>query len=477
MKSVIKSVGTSMVSRKVALASLTAIVVVAVGLFFIFRSGSKAGSLATALPEDAIAVGKVAFENLYQEDNMLADIIKMYVTDDMIKETGVDVETPAYVFAQQNKGGCVFSLRDEAGFWNYIKVDAESQRGLKWGDYQGQFLIASDGERAMVVGPATSSEQETLRNDVCKWMKQSKCQVAGDIMKAVDKGDGFFTVAASFDKLPSEYTREFTKQGVDLSGLGFFADLAVTRKEIALVMGSIGTNEYFEKMMALNASNKRIDGSLAGMYGDRPFVQGEGGFNGEKFLKGLQTVSEQIPQFRQAWDMVNSMVNVEEIIKAMDGECGIVVPEFSLRQVPDVLVMAQVKDDKFMNNVETWNKVLEDQGTRLQLVPFRDKVYEVKGVTIPCYFGVQDKHMVVTTNAEMLKAKPKGVNAVPEEARKSMGYVCVDLEPTGVWDLLWKNYPLLNLAPAKVSEIKNFNRLLIVAEDNTRVRISLGTWE
>lgn len=477
MKNVSKSVCTSLMSRKVALASLSAIVVVAVGLFLIFRPGSKAGSLAAALPEDAIAVGKVNLENLYQEDNMLADIIKVYVSDDMIKETGVDVKTPAYVFAQQNKGGCVFSLRDEASFWNYIKVDAETQRGLKWGDYEGQFLVASDGERAMVVGPATSAEQENLRNDVCKWMKQSKCQVAADIMKAVDNGEGFVTVAASFDKLPSEYTREFTKQGVDLSGLGFFADLGVTRKEIALVLGSIGTNEYLKKMMALNAGNKSIDGSLAGMYGDRPFVQGESGFNGEKFLEGLQMASTEISEFRQAWDMVNSMVNVEEIVKAMDGECGFVVPEFSLRHVPDVLVMAQVKDDKFMGDVENWNGALAGMGARVQFVPFRDKVYEVKGITIPFYFGTQDKQMVCTTNAEMLNAKPKGMSAVPKEARKSMGYVCVDLEPTGVWNLLWQKYPLLNLAPAKVAEIKKFNRLLIVAEDNSRVRISLGTWE
>lgn len=476
MKSVIKSVGASMVSRKVALVSLTAIVVVAVGLFLIFRSGSKAGSLATALPEDAIAVGKVDFDNLYQEDNLLADIIKLYVSDDMIKETGVDVETPAYVFAQQNKGGCVFSLRDEAGFWNYIKVDAEPQRGLKWGDYQGQFLVVSDGERAMVVGPATSGEQENLRNDVSKWMKQTKCKVSADIMKAVDEGEGFFTVAASFDKLPSEYTREITKQGVDMSGISIYADLSLTRKELALEMGSVGTNAYLDKMMKLNV-NRRIDGSLAGMYGDRPFVQGEIGFNGEKFLEGLQAMSEQVPEYQLLWDMVNSMVSVEEIIKSVDGECGIVVPEFSMRHVPDVLVMAQVKDDKFMSNVEKWNEVLAGTGARIQLTPCRDNIYEVKGITIPFYFGTQNKQMVFTTNEDMLKAKPKGMSAVPEEARKSMGYVCVDLEPTGVWDLLWQKYPVLNLAPAKVSEIKNFNRLLIVAEDSRNVRISLGTWK
>ena len=477
MKSVIKSICASVVSRKVALASLTAIVVVAVGLFFTFRSGSKAESLATALPEDAIAVGKVDFECLAQGDNMLTDIIQVYVSDDKIKETGVDVKTPAYVFAQQNKVGCVFSLRDEVGFWNFIKVDAEPQRGLKWGDYQGKFLVVSDGERAMVVGPATSGEQENLRNDVSKWMKQSKCLVAADIMKAVDNGEGFLTVAASCDKLPSEYTREFEKQGVDLSGLGFFADLSVTRKEIALVLGSIGTNEYIQKLMSLNAANKRIDGSLAGMFGNRPFVQAEGGFNGEKFLEGLQTVSKEILEFRQAWDMVNSMINVEEIVKAMDGECGIVVPEFSLRHVPDVLVMAQVKDDKFMGDVENWNDVLAEMGARVQFVPFCDKIYEVKGITIPFYFGTQNNRLLCTTNAEMLKAKPKGMSAVPEEARKSMGYFCVDLEPTGVWDLLWQKYPLLKMAPPKVSEIKNFNRLLLITEDNTRVRISLGTWE
>lgn len=475
MKNVFKRVGASLTAHRVSLTSGIMIVAMAVGMLFTSCSGSKEDSLAAALPQDAIAVGRVDIKKLSEGDHLLADVIKMYVSEDMVKESGVDVKTPAYVFAHQNYGGCIFSLRDEDSFWKYTKADAEAQRGLKWANINGEFLIATDGKRAMLVGPANSSEQDKLRNNVSTWMKQTKCSVSKDLMKALDKGDGFFTMAASYDNLPSMLTREFVKQGIDLSGICVYADMSLTRKEAALVVGTVGSNKYLEKMLKLNAS-KRIDGSLAGAYGDRPFVQGEASCNGEKFLETLNTVYKQVPEFTQAWEMINSMVDVETVIKSLDGECGFVVPEFTRRGIPDVLVMANVKDEKFMKDVDKWNGVLSQFGG-MQLSPFRGNVYELAGIGMPLYFGTQNKQMVLTTNKEMLDVKPKGKSALPKDVKGSYGYVCVDLAPTNLWERVWQEFPLLNLAPGKVKDIQDFTRLLIVAEDNTRVRFSLGTWE
>lgn len=472
-----KNAGDSaVVSHKVALVLAAVLIIVVAGLLFFLSGSSKADSLTTALPQDAIVVARVDAKKLVNGDNLLADAIDMYTSKDDLEDTGLDFRIPAYVFAFQKYGGCVVALREEDDFMEFATQDGkiERQRGLKWGSAFGNFLVASDGQRAMIIGPATADEQAQLRNQVCKWLKeQDKCLVNADVMEAVNKGEGFLTVAGSSDNLPPMIKQEINKTGVDVKGMCFVADLSLTRKELALEIGVVGMSDSL--LAASKGGSKILSGSLAGTCGERPFAHAEVGVNGKEFLQVLEKGLKEIPEYQEMWSGINAEMGLDMIVKSINGDVSITIPEFPRTSNSAMLLQADLEDDAFMKNVSDWNNSGWLRPRNMEIKLYRDNIYKV--CEAPIYFGTKQNRLLIATQEQMLDETPGGKSALPREAEGALAYACVNLEKTDVWKKLWEEFPLLNLVPEKLTTFKEFNRLLFVAKDNARVRISLGTWD
>ncbi len=483
-------------AHKVTTACCTAAVAVAVGASVWFLSNRKA-DLTSALPEDSFVVGKIDFAQFAEGDNMLADALKSVVSEDeikeKIKESGVDITNPAYVFAHQNNMGVVIGLRDEKDFLDEFVDDVEKWRGLKIGtlEVEDKFMVATDGKRAMIIGPVMSAQQDEMRQDIYKWMKKQKeCKVSEKLMKAVEESKGLCTAAFSYGNLPSIATKEIHRAMVEvaeqsgnkenvmkevekmekmLEDMILSLDFSITNDEFALDLAISGVQ--MDKMLEQYIPIKPINGSLAGVSGIRPFFHAEMGVDGAKLLASLQQIFKSVPEARTAWLAANMMLDLNQIVKSINGDMSITIPEFQKYDVPPMLVQAELKNDSFMQNVNDWNGGVSE-AAGLSFSPYRDDLYVAYRYYEPYYFGTKNNRLFISNNEYLTSNVPTGNNAVPADAKGALGYMCFNLESLNMWDQI----PGIDYMPRKLQEIKNFNRAMVVVKDFQHIRFSLGKW-
>lgn len=488
VKNVCNAVWSTITSRKAAV-GIGAGVVAVVGLLCFFLIDSKADKLAAALPEDATVIARLDAEKLLKGNKMLAELVEENLSKEDLKETGVDFGAPAYAFAYQKYFGCVVSLREEDDFLKFITHDGEieNQRGLKWGTTSDNFLVATDGSRAMIVGPATSRQQDELRNDVCEWLGQKKCKVNKDVMKAVNDGNGFLTFAGSYANLPGWVKDKFEEEVLEETGMKglmsmedmlIFADLSFTDDELAL---DLGVNGLDEDLLAAADILKPISGTLAGTFGNRPFFHAEMAVNGEDVMRKVRMVINMIPGGSREWSKLNDIIGVERIVESINGDISVTMPKmpdlsdsyyYHSQEVPGVLVQAEVEDGAFMDDAELWGN------NWIRFNNYKDNIYQVDidgGNAF--YFGTDRDRLLFSTQEQLLEKDPRGKRFLPKEAKGSLGYVCINLEELKGWERMFESIEDKSGLPEKLNYFKDFSRLMFVIKDKTHVRVSLGKWK
>ncbi len=406
------------------LIGIVLVVAVAAVLFFVLRKGPNDCSV--AVPHDSSLVAKIDLRSLLEQDGIQLDDLSSGPFS--LDKLGIDFSQPAYAFAYQSYFGAIIPMKDmqrllDLTFLMHSKV--EQQRGLQWTVFGGSFLVCYDDKKAMVIGPATSSEQEELRGVLYNCMKQTPKDGGSDLMERLWERREPIALATSLNALPGRYLN-YLKSAMPegLSAEDFIISAGLKTEGNTLTMNvylSAEGAKAKEFLARVNAAFRPMDATLFEAAPEGSFLHLEAGIEGDKLIELLR----QNPDTRTKMLGMNMILDLDMILKSIHGDVAFTLPRFGLFDTP-MLLQANVADDKFMQNVDSWNEGVTEQ-TGIRFTPAGGGNYRFTYNFETYYFGVHNRRLFLTNKSEYVQDSTQRPTVVLEDAKGCRVYVQVDI--------------------------------------------------
>ncbi len=362
--------------KKLVIGILVLLLVGVAAYLYFHRDSDKARDV---LPADATAVAVFEPAELLDGLGLKKEKASKLVMnlEDLVE--GVNLAKPVYAFATQDEfSGIALNVKDvkrllkAAALFNYA---SEEQNGYHW-IANSNSIGCIDDDKMLIVGPVAEEQQDALRDEMMSLMKQARQEVpALNEMKQ----NGFLRLNTTLDKLPKEASFSLPAN-INLSDARLNAALGIGKKDITLSAALQSPQPLMDKVM------QPIRGNLSGMGPAEPVFWLCTSMKGENLLQLLRSQ----PQLRTALLGLNMAVDVDMMLKAIDGDISIVVPRLDLKN-PDVLLMATLSNTDFLQNADDWDNVAK--------ISPSDFVATIEGTRT--YFGVKNGLLYVANSQQM----------------------------------------------------------------------------
>ena len=393
----------------------------------------KGESMASSLPQDITAVGRVNLKQAVMDYGVkFEDITKVLFANN--EKTGVDYVTPAYLFSSEGMLGAIVAVSDDDELEQFLKDKGntvEEQRGLKWSTIGGNILMAFNDNRAMVMGPAVGSDLDNLRNKLAQCIKQSESESGKntELYKRLMTRAEPIALSTDAGQLPKDMLPEWLNGvlgNVNLSDLLLSAGLKPHDNRFTLSLGTQTENETINKFQDhIDLIAKEVDASLLATAPTHAALHLEMAMDGEKLLSFLR----ENKAVRTMLVMLNTLFDIDMIIKNIQGDVSLTVPDLNGMGDMDVLFQAQLKDDGFMSRVEGWNDVM----TRMAGIKFNVDGEKRARVTYQggsYFFATHDKRLTLSNNQSMAYAEGRNdlKHNVSDEMKGNLLFCSLNLD-------------------------------------------------
>ena len=415
-----------------------------------FQYGSKDAYL-NALPQDATAIARVDFRELLDDADLSADEQQQLLrrlaedlgadaADVQPEHLGLDLSRPLYVFASPSGSlGAVARVADQDDFRDLLTAlaargdasEVTSQRGLSWCVVRQQWLLAFNGSKALLMGPAVGSAQDQLRPEMARLLEQGS-QESGrqsSLYTQLRKSDAPVAAVVSPELLPADARTLLAKAGVRS------ADDALLRltmepddNELEMQLAVLTENDDVRQRL------KEADALLRPLRADLLDYTHEDApawmalnIKGDDLLPLLRR-SEQL---RLALITLNLVVDADLIIRSIDGDVAVELSGLTpgvLRggDLPTAQLTARLTDTDFLRHAPTWGSQ--------SLMPVRTLSPNDFAITLgrqPLYFGARDKVFYLGTMPVLAESRKDDTNAYLRDHRRGIKglrlYATVDI--------------------------------------------------
>ena len=328
------------------IAFLSAIVVVllisAVSYFMIFRGGN-AYSL---VPDDATGIAVLDIREMINESDI--DDAKLKSIDN---KTGVDFSKKTFCFLTKNGNIGIAAMVASMDDLDACIQDKRMRRGLTFGII-GSFLACHDDRRLLLMGPMASLNDESLQDEMVSLMDKETCKCS--LLDSLDGCKSPFAVRMTIEALPERVRKVIMPklpEGFDMSKVHVAMDTRMEEKRISLrtriVTPSTVVNRYVDELLGCL---KPMDASLLSIKSPTPVVWLGMGVKGDDILEVLRKNDTG----RNLLLGLNMNVDADMMIRAVDGDVCLNIPELTVRR-QSFLLLSHVKDKEFMKNKDDWN--------------------------------------------------------------------------------------------------------------------------
>ncbi|MCD8266644.1 MAG: DUF4836 family protein [Prevotellaceae bacterium] len=383
----------------------------------------RGGDCSPALPREATLVARIDPRGLLGQGGVSEKELKGLPM--MEDAAGVDFSRPSYGFVCRGYCGAVVPLSDRDAFLRQtaeLHGKVSRQGGLRWTVFGGSWLVAAGRDRLVAIGPATTAEQEGLRELLASCMRQKSAEADAGLLKALAQRQEPIAFATSGEALPESLTgwlKATLPEGVTLGDFGLTAGLRAEDGALTLRLSVGGRTKKARAFLAeLDSALRPIRTYMPAC--EKPWLHVEAGLSGERLLELLRGN----PRTRSALLAANMAADLDMALRSIEGDISMTMPSFALFE-PQVTVQAELKDTAFMDNVGDW--------TALKVIPARNDFYLCSYRGEACYFGLLAGRLVVT-NAERYTLAPALASPLSEEAKGQRVYAALDF--SGISELL-----------------------------------------
>ncbi len=414
----------------------------------------RGGDCSSALPREATLVARIDLRGLLEQGGISEEELKGLPL--MAGDMGVDFNRPSYGFVCRGYYGAVVPLSDRDAFFKQtteLHGKVTRQRGLHWTVFGGSWLVAADRDRLIAIGPATTQEQEGLRELLSTCMGQKSTEVSAELLKAVEQREEPACFATNGEMLPESLAsllKAALPEDVQASDFSLCAGLQTEQGALTLRLSVGGRTKRARAFLEeLNGVLRPIDTYMPAC--EKPFLHAEMGLNGEKLLELLRGN----PRTRTALLGANMIVDLDMAVKSIEGDISLTVPSFALFDT-EVALQAELKDTAFMGNVGDWG------APGVRFIPARNDFYLCSCQGMAGYFGLLKGRLMVTNSERFTLAPPLG-EPLPTDAQGQRVYVALDFSSIA---------ELLTFLPGQRS-LRKIETLTLSSEDVTEWTLTL----
>ena len=404
-----------------------------------FQYGSKDAYL-NALPQDAAAIVRVDFRELLDDADLSADEQQQLLrrlaedlgadaADVQPGHSGLDLSRPLYAFASPSGSlGAVARVADQDDFRDLLTVlaargdasEVTSQRGFSWCVVRQQWLLAFNGSKALLMGPAVGSAQDQLRPEMARLLEQGSQESGRQSPLCVQlrKSDAPVAVIVSPELLPSDARSLLARAGVRSAGDALLRlTVEPDDHELKMQLTVLAENDDVrQRLKEADALLCPLRAELLDYTHDDALAWMALNLRGDDLLPLLRR-SEQL---RLALITLNLVVDADLIIRSIDGDVAVefsgLTPGALLgKDLPTAQLTARLTDTDFLRHAPTWGSQ--------SLMPVRTLSPNDFAITLgrqPLYFGARDKVFYLGTMPVLAESSKDDANAYLRDHRKDI---------------------------------------------------------
>lgn len=365
-----------------------------------------------AIPASSTALISIDMQKM-AEDNHLEDkagVLKSLLHVDDVSQCGIDISEKLYLFeASDGNLGLCAKVSSESDLEDWLNQLADKQRlctkvterkGYHFAVLKNSWVVGFSDEALLVMGPVVADAQSELQRQMVRYLKADEEQgVKGRPMfERLDTISSPMAMVAQAQALPEKFVAPFTlgaPKNADASQVVIAAEMQIKNGMLRIVGETFSFNQEIDKALKESAGNYRpIKGKYVMSMPDDAMVGVFMNVDGKKFLPMMQS-NEGI---RQLLLGINSAIDMDNIIRSVDGDMSIVMPSFSDSNLK-MTMAAQLAHSKWLADVGYWKESCK-KGTSIADWG-KNSYYYTDGKT-SFYFGVTDDLQFFSGSDELL---------------------------------------------------------------------------
>ncbi len=389
--------------KKLLIGVICLLLVGAAAYWFFHRDNDKARDV---MPADATSAMVFEPAELVSELGLnLKDVLKLLSAWGDAEGT-IDFTKPVYGFTTENgTSGFALNVDDSEKLQKLLTtfgMPGEEEDGYWWitnKNYIGLF----DKEKMLVVN-AMRPQQEALRDEMLKLMKQSRQDVPA--LEKAPKNKGIVRASTTLNDIPKQFTGSLPAD-IDLSKAILNYALRIDKKALVYSAKLEGGED-------LSLPLSPIKGNLFAASGEEPFAWLCINMKGEELL----TLLRKIDGLRSALLALNMCIDADMMIKAIDGDVMLAMPKLDInKDIPGIIFTATLNNTDFLNDADSWRQVAR-RGAN-------DFVMNQDGKDF--FFGVHDGKLYITDSKELADKASVGASEAPSYETAKGKYLSASL--------------------------------------------------
>lgn len=392
--------------------------------FFVLMSCSSDDYL-NVVPQTSTAVVAVDANDLC---NSITDKQQSYIKDlfkvNDLSDCGIDVTSKAYVFETVDGNlGLVVKVKDADDLSDWLNDLSKTgyckkittRRGFNFTMVKNVWMMGFSSDALLIMGPVLPVQQADMQRQMIKYLEQDEEQSikVTPLFEKLDSLNGPVAIVAQVAALPEKFVAPFTigaPKDADASQIMVAAEVSKGMDGIINIKG-----ETFSFNKSINDNlvrNKKVFRSIKGSYcGCMSKNSALGIFlnvKGKDFINLLH----QNNSFQALLAGMNTAIDMDNIIRSVDGDMAIVVPSFSDgNNLPQMSARLANKD--FLADVEYWKKSCP-AGSKI--VDWENNSYYYTDGNLYFYFGVSDDLQFFSGNT------PEGARCSILKSKDALSY-------------------------------------------------------
>lgn len=376
---------------------------------------------------DVIPSGSTALMSIdvprMKSENM--DLIKNLFNTSDIENCGLDLDEKMYIFetADGNFGFCA-DVADDGQLADFFKTlsakgictPVQERSNIKFILIDNSWVAGFTDDVIMICGPVTASVASEMQVRMASYMRQEKDEgiEKTPMYDCLDSLDSPVAIVAKGTALPENFVAPFimgVPKDVELSDVVIAASLEADNDCIFINGNTISFDK--EKDSKIRNSSK-VFRPVTDRYIKAMSKDDFAGFflnvDGDEFLPLLQNNKS----MQALLASVNTVVDMNNIIKSVNGDLAVVCPEYSDKTMR-FFMSAQLDDTSWLADVDYWKKSCPAGG---KIADWKENsYYYTDGGKNAYYFGVTgDKQYFSGTDSE-LALSSVGTSSHPLDSR------------------------------------------------------------
>lgn len=359
-----------------------------------------------------------------------ASVLKSLLHVDDVSDCGIDVSQKVYLFetADGNLGLCA-KVADEDDLENWLNHLSKSQhictqvserKDMKFSVLKDSWLIGFSDESLLVMGPVVAEAQADMQRQMIKYLKADEEHgiMSSPLFECLDTIASPMAMVAQAQALPEKFIAPFTlgaPKDADASQVVIAADMSIVKGMLRIKGETFSFNKQIDSALKNAANNYRpIKGRYISSMPDDALVGIFMNVDGNKFLPMMQT-NKGIQQLLLG---INAAIDMDNIIRSVDGDMAIVMPSFSDSNLK-MTMAAQLAHTNWLGDVDYWKQSCP-KGARI--ADWGHQAYSYSDGKTSFYFGVTGDKQFYSGSDELLASYSikESNHPISEDIRKEI---------------------------------------------------------